>query len=189
MQSLTNTDDYSGVLSIETAILVESIELPEITDPEEFPLNYETLFNWHEEDPSKEYILPYNVYTDVVGAFYIPIMFPLVESGEPTELEFDAMSNSNIINGTLEGVNYISKNYITLNIPKYIVMNFYKIIPAGTKFLIGFVGGSGEVSNMSIIGLADNYLEGVEMEESSEEESVEEKISNIKTTNNGLKKK
>ena len=144
-------NEYSDSLGIEIAILQQAIELPEITDNEEFPLTLETLEAFKEEE--KTYKLAEHEYKDVIGLFYIPILFPLIENGESVELEFEAPSVSNILNDSLATEPYIERNHISLIIPKYIVMNFKKEIPVGTKFLIGFIGGSNSISNISIIGI------------------------------------
>ena len=153
-------ESYSGSLSIELAILQKDIELPELPDPELDPLTLETLERYKEE--GKIYKLMENEYEDMIGLFYIPILFPLIENGESIELEFEAPSTGNIINGSLSSSNYIERNHISLMIPKYIIMNFKKIIPAGTKFLVAFIGGSSSINNISIIGLYGHSLGGIE---------------------------
>ena len=50
-------------------------------------------------------------------------------------------------------------NFITLTIPKYLVMLFTEKIPAGTRFLVGFLGGSNSVSNIHIVGICGDELE------------------------------
>ena len=151
-------EQYSDNLGIELAILQQDIELPELPDPEIDPLTLETLERYKEE--GKEYKLMENEYEDVIGLFYIPILFPLIENGESVELEFDAPSTSNILNESLSSSKYIERNHISLMIPKYIVMNFKKVIPKGTRFLIGFIGGSMSINNISIIGLYGHTLGG-----------------------------
>ena len=154
MNILTNTsEEYSDDLGIELAILQQDIELPEITDHEEFPLNYATLFAWNESDPSKYYKLKEHEYKSMIGNFYIPVLFPLIENGESTELIFEAPSTGNILNESLQAAPYIERNFVTLTIPKYLVMLFKEKIPSGTKFLVGFLGGSNSISNIHIIGI------------------------------------
>ena len=97
-------------------------------------------------------------YENMIGNFYIPILFPLVENGESTELEFEAPSTGNILNGSLASKPYVERNYISLAIPKYIVMNFEKLIPKGTKFLVAFIGGNKSIENISIVGLYGHEL-------------------------------
>ena len=42
-------------------------------------------------------------------------------------------------------------NYVTLPIPKEYVMNYtYKYVPAGTMFIVGFIGG--DITNAKIVG-------------------------------------
>lgn len=159
MNILTNTsEEYSDDLGLELAILQQDIELPEITDPEEFPLNYATLFAWNEEDPERVYKLKEHEYKSMIGNFYLPVLFPLIENGESTELEFDAPNTGNILNSSLQAMPYIERNFVTLTIPKYLVMLFDKKIPAGTKFLAGFLGGSNSISNIHIIGICGDEI-------------------------------
>ena len=50
---------------------------------------------------------------------------------------------------------YEKSNYVEINIPKYILLNFLDKIPEGTRFLIIFVGGSIEIADIRIIGVKD----------------------------------
>ena len=159
MNILTNTsEEYSDDLGLELAILQQEIELPEITDPEEFPLNYETLLAWYEEDPAKVYKLKEHEYKSMIGNFYIPVLFPLLENGDSTELIFDAPTTGNILNNSLQAAPYTERNFVTLTIPKYLVMLFKEKIPAGTKFLVGFLGGSNSIANIHIIGICGDEI-------------------------------
>lgn len=150
------TRDYGEILAIEVAELQQEIELPELPDKEFEPLTLETLERFAEE--GKEYKLMEREYENMIGNFYIPILFPLVENGESTELEFEAPSTGNILNGSLASKPYVERNYLSLAIPKYIVMNFEKVIPKGTKFLVAFIGGNKSIENISIIGLYGHEL-------------------------------
>lgn len=143
-----NYDSYLENLSIELAILQNSIKLPELPDEE---LSLEVLQRYAEE--GKTYNLMQNCYDDMIGNFYIPILFPLIENGESTELVYNSPKENKILNKSLKGTKYVERNYISLMIPKYIVMNFRGTIPAGTKFLVGFVGDSISIDNINIIGL------------------------------------
>lgn len=153
----------SEISSIELAILQQDIELPEL--PEE-PLTLDTLEAYKEE--GKEYKLMENEYTDMLGNFYVPILFPLIENGESTELEFDAPSTGNILNDSLASEGYIERNFISLVIPKYIVMNFKTVIPTGTKFLVSFTGDGTSLEDINIIGL-DGHSIILDSEEEEEE--------------------
>ena len=82
----------------------------------------------------------------------------MVENGESTELLFDAPSTANIISTNFATAAYTERNFIALTIPKYILLNFKKVVPAGTKFLVAFVGGSTKIININIIGLYGSQL-------------------------------
>lgn len=144
----TSKGNYSDILAVEIAILQQDIELPEL--PEE-KLTLDVLRQYEEE--GKEYLFAQDEYVNMVGNFYIPVLFPLVENGESTELLFDAPSTANIISTNFATAAYTERNFIALTIPKYILLNFKKVVPAGTKFLVAFVGGSTKIININIIGL------------------------------------
>lgn len=148
-----STSEYAELSEIEIAILQQDIELPKL--PRE-PLTLETLKKF--ERLGKEYKLMEREYENALGNFYVPILFPLVEDGESTDLEFDAPPTNNILNGSLKSSPYIEKNYIQLVIPKYIVCNFKRKIPKGTKFIIGFIGGNRSIENITILGLYGHSL-------------------------------
>lgn len=154
--NLTNgssDDGYLDKLSIELAILQQDIILPEInTDPLTLSLLQEL------EEKGDYYKTPDSEYTNVIGAFYIPVLFPLVDNSESTELEFTAPSTKNIKNIKFRTKSYVERNFITLTIPKYIVLNFKDKIPSGTKFLVGFVGGDYSIEDINIIGIYGNSL-------------------------------
>lgn len=148
MNMTNNNSSYVDDISIELAILQQDIELPEL--PTE-PLTLDTLKKYQEE--GKEYKLMENEYQNMIGNFYVPILFPLVENGESTELVFDAPKTNNILNDSLASSTYVERNYISLLIPKYIVMQFKEKIPKGTVFLVGLVGGGTDIEDINIIGL------------------------------------
>ena len=153
MSCLDNkNDEYSDNLVIEIAELQEDILLPEL--PKE-KLTLSVLQKY--EELGKTYDFPHDTYEDMIGNFYIPILFPLVENGESTEIEYEAPS-AQILNGSVQGSSYVERNFVSLMIPKYIVMQFIDVIPKGTKFLVGFVGGSTSIENLSIIGLYGHEL-------------------------------
>lgn len=148
----TINDEYSDNIAIEIAELQEDITLPEL--PKE-KLSLKVLEEYDES--GKSYDLPHDTYEDMIGNFYIPILFPLVENGESTEIEYDAPSTQ-VLNRSVQGSSYVERNFISLMIPKYIVMQFRDVIPKGTKFLVGFIGGSTSIENISIIGLYGHEL-------------------------------
>ena len=148
MNMTSNNSNYTDGISIELAILQQDIELPEL--PKD-PLTLGTLEKYAKE--GKEYKLMENEYQNMIGNFYVPILFPLVEDGESTELVFDAPKTNNILNNSLASSTYVERNYISLLIPKYIVMQFKDIIPKGTKFIIGLIGNETDIEDINIIGL------------------------------------
>lgn len=148
-----STDQYSQKPDIEVAVLQQAIPLPEL--PED-PLTLATLEAY--DEIGKEYLTAQDIYTNMVGNFYIPILFPLVEDGESTELMFDAPPTKNVLNNTLATKEYVERNFVSLMIPKNLVLNFRGEIPAGTKFIVAFIGGNTSIENMSIIGIHGQSL-------------------------------
>ena len=154
--NLTNgssDDGYLNQLSIELAILQQDIILPEITEK---PLTLSTLQEL--EETGDYYKTPDSEYSNVIGAFYIPVLFPLVDNSESTELEFTAPSAKNVKNTKFRTKSYVERKFVTLTIPKYMVLNFKDKIPSGTKFLVGFTGGDYSIEDINIIGLYGNSL-------------------------------
>ena len=181
---ISKSEVYSSELSIELAVLQEDVELPSITLE---PLTSELLAKHHSNtydsagrvikfaDP---YFMPYQVCTNVIGNFYITMMFPLVNNGDSTVIDYNAPNSSFVVNDSLKGDEYAEQNFVSLIIPKYLAMNFYRYpdysnftedglyysgeykqyIPKGTKFIAGFIGGSDTVSNVSIIGIYGESL-------------------------------
>ena len=148
--NVTSGDNESYVydLVIELGELIEPIELPELPTED---LSLEVLERYAAE--GKKYNLIQNCYEDMIGKFYIPVLFPLVDKGDGPEIFLhDSPKTANII-GNAVGEKYKEYNYISLVIPKYIVMQFRDFIPAGTKFLIGFSGEHKKISNLNVIGL------------------------------------
>lgn len=139
---------YSNQASVEVAILQQEITLPEVCLR---GLNLETLGQL--ELLGKTYTTPWNTYKDVIGNFYIPILFPLVQDGDSTALDFGAPESNNIMNKSIKTNSYQERNYISLIIPRYIAFEFLGKIPKGTKFLVTFVGGSTDINNINIIGI------------------------------------
>lgn len=148
MNMMNKESSYVDDISIELAILQQDIELPEITKE---PLTLETLTKLDKQ--GKEYKLKEREYQNMIGNFYIPILFPLVENGESTELVFDAPKTGNILNESLVASTYVERNYVSLLIPKHLVMLFEDVIPKDTIFLIGLVGGGTDIEDINIIGV------------------------------------
>lgn len=94
---------------------------------------------------------PLATYQDMIGYFHIPMATPLTEGGEPTAVDHEAPKNKT---KGLKAHGYTEMNYIPLIIPRYICLQFLDIIPAGTKFIVAFIGGSTNISNIHIIGVA-----------------------------------
>ena len=142
---------YTDALSIELAELQRTIYLPLL--PME-RLSHSVLTAYEEEK------VPYwnkdEVYTSVLGNFYVPMLFPMVENPEEsTDMIHPAPENSMLLqDGGYETSEYTTRTYIELVIPKYIVMNFNDIIPKGTMFVVGFVGGSNTIDSMRIMSVA-----------------------------------
>ena len=151
-----STVEYGDILAVEIAILQQKIKLPRLPDKDREPLTLDTLKNFART--GRKYELMEQEYENMIGNFYIPIMFPLVENGESTELEFEAPETNNILNGSLSSKPYVERNFVSLAIPKYIVMNFKKEIPKDNKFLVSFIGGNKSVENISIIGVYGHEL-------------------------------
>ena len=148
--NVTNTNDseYYEKLVLEIGILQEEILLPELPTDE---LTLGTLQSYALQ--GKSYALMQNCYEDMIGKFYIPVLFPLVDKADgPEEFIHNAPRKNGII-GDIDGIQYTEQNYVELIIPKYIVMQFRDIIPKGTKFLIGFSGEHKKISNLNVIGL------------------------------------
>lgn len=153
MNITNNNDDcYYEKLVLEIAFLQEDIKLPAL--PTE-PLSYNYLLT------HGSYPLMQECYKDMVGKFYIPSLFPLIDKADgPEEFEYN-MPKTIKTNNTIIPVKYSEVNYIELVIPKYIVMQFRNKIPKDTKFLIGFSGEHKKISNLNIIGI---YGAGIDIE-------------------------
>ena len=175
---MTGLSDYSRHvgslnLNIEVAILLHDIDLNANNSSKGNKYMPEPEYNEDYVDMSKsldELTPPFlsppppiqkcvvDSYTNMIGYFYIPILMPLIDQGEPTELEFAAPNSDNIVNGSLTTKTYKKLNYISLVIPKYILLNFTNKVPKGTKFLVAIVNGDVEVQNIHIIGIHSQEL-------------------------------
>lgn len=136
----------SGVAAhIEVATLLEEILLPELPP-----------FPTMEEIHSDRVYYPRTIelYEDMVGKFSIPILSPLGNNtGEPEEEDIISEAR-NIVNESHITVNPFQKsNYVELVIPKYILLNFLEVVPAGTRFIVCFIGDSLDIEDIKVIGL------------------------------------
>lgn len=144
--TVVNGSDY--IKSIEKATLIEEIKLPEISTGN---------INLHFFESGKTLKLAQNVYKDTPGKFYINILSPLIDRNDALDSSYKMPKLLGHKGQKLNINKYSSSNYITLIIPKYILMDFTNVIPKGTEFLVGFVGKSTSIDNIQVIGvLKDN---------------------------------
>lgn len=146
-----NIYDEQELTSIERVQLAEDIELPEL--PEE-PLTLAYL------QENEEYKLAFNEYKDMMGKFFLPIMTPLVEKGEVNDESKAPPSTKGHKGSSLETTKYTSTNCIQLVIPKYILLNFKKVVPKGTEFVVASVNNSISIEDMRIVGIYSLVVEG-----------------------------
>ena len=140
---------------VEEATLLEDILLPELPP---FP-------TWEEiHDNNVYYPRTVELYEDMEGKFSVPIITPLGDNtGEPVDDIAGAASARNIMNeGALQVSTYQESNYVTLNIPKYILLNFLEIVPKGTRFIVAFIGGSTNIGDIRVIGVSEYNAESVD---------------------------
>lgn len=141
---------------LEVAVLLEDIILPELPP---FPTLEEI------ESGNVYYPRTEELYTDTIGKFSVPIINPLGDnSGDPVNDEKSGGSARNIVNSNcnIEVNSYQKSNYLELNIPKYILLNFLRKVPAGTIFLVGFIGGDTSVGDIRIVGVSEYDASSVE---------------------------
>lgn len=134
---------------LETATLLEDILLPELPP---FP----TMKEIHED--RVYYPRTEELYTDVFGKFSIPILTPLGDNtGDPKDEDITVTAR-NIVNPScnIKTSAYKDSNFVELNIPKYIVLNFLTKIPKGTKFIVAFLGGSTSLGDIRVIGVSES---------------------------------
>lgn len=133
---------------LEEAILMEDIQLPELPPfPTHLEVTLETVY----------YPRPIELYHDMKGKFKITILNPLDENiDSPVDNIKGSNTVRNIINKdcNIAVSSFEETNYVTLNIPKYILLNFINKVPKGTKFIVGSLGGSTDVEDIRIIGVA-----------------------------------
>ena len=98
----------------------------------------------------------------MIGKFYIPIIFPMVEhAGEAFERTIPAPSTKNIICSGFKTKNYKERNFVRIVIPEYLLSTVAQwdedrkiwYIPKKTRFIVSFIGGSTSVGDMNIIGV------------------------------------
>ena len=132
---------------LEEAVLLEDIILPELPP---FPRLSDI------EAGTAYYPRLEEMYTDQVGKFYIPILTPLATVTDKPNEKLVTNTIRNIVNDdcNLEVTSYTESNYLELTIPKYILFNFLNKIPAGTVFLVGFVGGRTDYEDIKIVGVS-----------------------------------
>lgn len=128
----------------ERAVLAEDIELPDTN-------NNNVSLSYLESNP--EYKSQNTEYKDIEGKFYIYIMTPIIDKDEAKEQTKKSPSTKGHTGDELTTSSYTSSNYVTLKIPKYILLNFSGKIPKGTEFIIVSIGGSMDLSNIRIIGV------------------------------------
>ena len=148
--------NYSEALSFEIAELQRTIYLPLL--PME-KLSIKVLQAY--ENLGRSYWTKDDVYTSVIGNFYIPMLFPMVENtAESIELIHKNPNTRNISsnNSAFGTERYITKSFVELVIPRHIVMQFSNIIPRGTKFCIGFIGGNTNTNSIKILSVAQTVV-------------------------------
>lgn len=152
--------------TVERVVLAEDIELPELM---KYPKDKSERLTYDfikKMVGGKWYKFREQEYTDVTGKFYTQILTPTLSKtlGEP-ELKDAPAIRAATKGSELKTKEYKTGNFVELVIPKYIVLNFKKLIPAGTEFLVAAVGGSLNVEKFRIIGIysyAEGYTSGEE---------------------------
>jgi hypothetical protein len=151
--------NYSDDLSVEIAELQRTIYLP-LLPMEQISIKVLQAY----EDLGRTYWTKDDVYTSEIGNFYIPMLFPMVENVEESaEMIHKEPNNRNVKSSDIGyGVEkYITRSFVELLIPKHIVLQFTDTIPRGTKFNVGFIGGSTTLSNIKILSVAEMVDTGV----------------------------
>lgn len=140
---MSNFYDDQSIPSIERVKLAEDIKLPVLP-------KYELT-----EDNLKlgPYDLIHQLYTDMEGKFYIPIMTPLLKNDGVSQIKKSKAPSTVGHKGNLKTSSYDSSNIVKLVIPKYILLNFIGKVPKGTEFIAASVGGSVSLDDMRIIGI------------------------------------
>ena len=101
-------------------------------------------------------------YMTTTGKFFIQILTPSFSKSTIVDKKMSAPKISKHKGAKLDVKSYRQTNYVYLEIPKYIVLNFDKVeidgvekvvIPKGTEFLITSLNKSIEYEDIRIIGL------------------------------------
>lgn len=103
------------------------------------------------------------------GKFFIQILTPTFPKGSVVDKKMAAPNISKHKGDKLDVSSYRQTNYVYLEIPKYIVLNFEYVyleefkkekvlIPKGTEFLITSLNKSTKYEDIRIIGLWTLYL-------------------------------
>lgn len=141
---MSNYYDNGAISSVEKATLAEDIVLPSITKA---PLTLSFL------EGGGSYKTAETEYKDTKGKFFISIMTPLVDQTNASTVSKASPTTRGQSGSKLNASKYSSSNYVTLTIPKYILLNFTGTVPKGTEFLVASINGSSSISNMRIIGI------------------------------------
>lgn len=129
---MSNYYEDQQISTPEIAVLAEDIVLPEITGNS---------------------TNPFYLYKDILGKFFLPIMTPMLDKNNIKETQKSSPSTKGHKGNLLIVESCKSTNYISLYIPKYILLNFVNKVPKGTEFIIASIGGSIEIEDMRIIGI------------------------------------
>ena len=98
-------------------------------------------------------------YRATTGKFFFPILTPTVKQGEASKTPTKAPNIGKHKGVKLDVKKYNVLNYINLEIPKYLMMNFNvgdsgKIeVPKGTQFLVTSLDKSIEYDKLRIVGI------------------------------------
>ena len=140
---MSNYFEEQEISTIERVVLAEDIILPEVT-------KHSVSIDWLNNN---NYISPFNVYKDTLGKFFLPIMTPMVDKNFTREVVKTSPNTRTHKGSSLKTSSYTSSNYISLYIPKYILLNFIDKVPKGTEFIVASIGGSVEIEDMRIVGI------------------------------------
>ena len=91
-------------------------------------------------------------YKNTKAKFYINILTPLVDKSKVNSTSKPAPATSKFNNNNLNPSDYEQVNYIILTIPRYILMQFKDVVPAGTEFIINCIGEF-KIIHFRIIGI------------------------------------
>jgi hypothetical protein len=103
---------------------------------------------------AEEINLPESIddYENIKAKFYINILTPMLDKSMTKSETKSAPSLSIYNNNNLTPSDYEQSNYITLTIPRYILMQFKNKVPIDTEFIITCIGEF-KVQHFRIIGL------------------------------------